>query len=49
MDQIGYIRVFVSSGVAKKCVGADLDVNHCEVYRRRCSLWQRGQPAVYVG
>jgi hypothetical protein len=28
----------VPSGVAKKSVGADLDVNHCDMYRRQCSL-----------
>jgi hypothetical protein len=24
------------------CVGADLGINHCEVYRQRCSLRQHG-------
>jgi hypothetical protein len=33
----------VPSGVAKKCVGADLDVNHCDEYQRRCSLRRRGR------
>jgi hypothetical protein len=33
----------VASGVAKKCVGTDLGTNHCDVYRRQCSLRQRGQ------
>jgi hypothetical protein len=28
----------VPSGVAKKCVGADLGANHCDDNRRRCSL-----------
>jgi hypothetical protein len=32
----------VPSGVAKKCVGADLAANHCEVYRRWCFLRQEG-------
>jgi hypothetical protein len=34
----------VPSGVAKKCVGVDLDGNHCKV---RCSLRQRGRSAAY--
>jgi hypothetical protein len=26
-------------------VGADLGANHCDEYRRRCSLWRRGRSA----
>jgi hypothetical protein len=36
---------YVSSGVAKKCVGADPSANHCDEYRRRCSPRRRGQSA----
>jgi hypothetical protein len=32
----------VPSRVAKKCVGVDLGANHCDEYRRWCSLRQRG-------
>jgi hypothetical protein len=39
----------VSCGVGKKCVGTDLDANLCEVYQRRCSLWQRGRSAACGG
>jgi hypothetical protein len=39
-------RVF-HSGVAKKCVSADLGINHYEVYRRRCSLWRRERSAAW--
>jgi hypothetical protein len=35
----------IPSGVAKKCVGVNLDANHCEMYRWRCSLWQHGWSA----
>jgi hypothetical protein len=35
------------SGVAKKCVSANVGANHCEVYRRRCSLWRRGRSATW--
>lgn len=35
----------VPSGVAKKCVGADPDDNHCDENRRRCSLRRRGRSA----
>jgi hypothetical protein len=33
----------VPSGVAKKCVGADPNANHCDENRRRCSLRKRDQ------
>jgi hypothetical protein len=33
----------VPSGTTKKCVGADLDINHCDEYQRRCSLRRRGR------
>jgi hypothetical protein len=36
----------ISSGVAKKCVGADPDANHCIENRRRCSLRRYGRSAV---
>jgi hypothetical protein len=37
----------VPSGVTKKCVNADLNANHCDEYRRWCSLrrcgWSTGE------
>jgi hypothetical protein len=36
---------WVPSGVAKKCVGIDLDTNHWGCIAWRCPLWRRERPA----